>query len=71
MMSRSNGSNHSSSRSNNFSYNSYHNSNYSDVRNNLDLGRIEDAQTILDGIPKDMRDAEWYYLKGVIFYKRG
>lgn len=62
--------------------NSYHNSEYSystnqsysqfsDVRDRICSGRIDDAETILNGIPTQMRNAEWHYLKGVIHQRRG
>jgi molecular chaperone DnaJ len=44
---------------------------YSDVRNYINLGRNEDAEQILDGVPSGSRDPEWYFLKGTIFYKKG
>lgn len=47
------------------------NSQFYDVRDRIKEGRIDDAETILDGIPKDMRSAEWYYLKGQIQQRRG
>ena len=37
----------------------------------IDEGRIDDAETILDGIPNNMRSAEWHYLKGMIHQRRG
>ena len=37
---------------------------YGDVRAKINEERYEDAQTILDGVPIDMRDGEWYFLKG-------
>lgn len=46
-------------------------SQYGDVRAQLNSGRIDDAEMILDGIPRDMRNAEWYYLKGQIQQSRG
>lgn len=46
-------------------------SQYGDVRSQINSGRIDDAEMILDGIPKDMRNAEWYYLKGQIQHRRG
>ncbi|MEG2081148.1 MAG: molecular chaperone DnaJ, partial [Oscillospiraceae bacterium] len=46
-------------------------SQYPDVRAKINANRIDDAETILDGIPKDVRNAEWYYLKGQIQQKRG
>lgn len=47
------------------------NSQFYDVRDRIKEGRIDDAETILDGIPRDMRGAEWYYLKGQIQQRRG
>jgi len=46
-------------------------SQFSDVRQRINTGRIDDAETILDGIPTSMRNAEWNYLKGVIHQRRG
>lgn len=64
-----------SSSSYNYGYN-YNNQNqgasqFSDVRQRINAGRIDDAETILDGIPTSMRNAEWHYLKGVIHQRRG
>lgn len=52
------------------SYNSG-NADYSDIRAKINSGRLEDAQTLLDGMPEYGRDAQWYYLKGTIQQKRG
>lgn len=49
----------------------YTQSGYSDVRSRIGAGRLDDAETILNGIPKDIRNAEWYFLKGQIHQKRG
>ena len=50
----------------------YHrSSNYADVRNLIMNGRIADAEQILNGVPSSSRDAEWYFLKGTILFKRG
>lgn len=46
-------------------------SNYPDVRQMIMSGRIADAEQILNGVPQPNRDAEWYFLKGTILYKRG
>lgn len=51
--------------------NTHSNSQFSDVRQCINSGRIDDAETILDGIPTSMRTAEWHYLKGVIHQRRG
>ncbi len=45
--------------------------NYPDVRNYINSGRLDDAQTILNGVPATKRDAEWYFLQGMINYRRG
>lgn len=46
-------------------------SQFYDVRQRINNGRIDDAETILDGIPNNMRSAEWHYLKGMIHQRRG
>ena len=46
-------------------------SRYADIRNLIRLGRTIDAETLLDGIPAPARDAEWYFLKGSVLYKKG
>lgn len=46
-------------------------SNYMDVRNMLANGRIADAEQILNGVPQANRDAEWYFLKGTVYYRKG
>ncbi len=47
------------------------NSGFSDVRNLILSGRIADAEQILNGVPAEGRNAEWYFLKGTVLYKRG
>lgn len=42
-----------------------------DVRNLINAGRIADAEQILDGVPQNARNAEWYFLKGTVLYRRG
>ncbi|MBR5201630.1 MAG: molecular chaperone DnaJ [Clostridia bacterium] len=61
------------SNNNSYSQQNYHNNNsqFSDVRQQINSGRIEDAEMILDGIHPSMRSAEWHYLKGVIHQRRG
>ncbi len=46
-------------------------SNFSDVRSLISAGRLEEAQELLDGIPPQSRDAEWYFLNGTVLYRRG
>ncbi len=47
------------------------NSNFPDVRSLISSGRLEEAQEILDGVPPEKRDAEWYFLNGTVLYRRG
>lgn len=49
----------------------YNDSQFEDIRQRINSGRIEDAEMLLNGIPQQMRNAEWYYLKGVIHQRRG
>lgn len=53
------------------SQNRYSNTDYSDIRAQIKSGRLDDAQTLLDGIPESRRDAQWYYFKGIVQQKRG
>ena len=46
-------------------------SNFSDVRNYIMSGRIADAEQLLNGVPVESRNAEWYFLKGTVLYRRG
>lgn len=47
------------------------NSSFADIRAIISAGRYEDAQVLLDGIPPQKRDAEWYFLNGSVLYRRG
>ena len=47
------------------------NGNLRDVRTLIMNNQIADAEQILNSIPESSRDAEWNFLKGTIFYKRG
>ena len=46
-------------------------SEFGDIRAKLNGGRIDDAEMLLDGIPIQRRNAEWFYLKGTIQHRRG
>ena len=46
-------------------------SNFNDIRRLIQQGRYDDAEVILNGIMSSGRTAEWYFLKGTIFYNRG
>ena len=42
-----------------------------DIRAKIKSGKLDDAETLLDGIPTGQRTAEWYYLKGTVQHRRG
>jgi len=46
-------------------------SQFADIRRLITQNRIVEAEELLNGIPAQNRDAEWHFLKGNIFYKRG
>ena len=46
-------------------------SRYADIRRMISQNRVMDAELLLDGIPAPNRDAEWYFLKGSVMYKKG
>lgn len=55
-----------------YSYSSYGGSaQYHDIRMLIKNGRIADADQILSGMPTSGRDAEWFFLKGTILYRKG
>ncbi len=45
--------------------------NFSDIRSYIRTGRLDFAQELLDGIPVERRNAEWYYLNGVVLDRKG
>lgn len=47
------------------------NSRYGDIRNMIRANRVLDAEVLLDGVPVGGRDAEWYFLKGSVLFKKG
>lgn len=42
---------------------------YAPVRTRISLGDLQGAEAMLDAMP--VQDAEWHYLKGIIYYRRG
>lgn len=52
------------------SYSSDHSS-FSDIRQMIDSNRLDDAQMLLEGVAPSSRNAEWYYLKGLLMKKKG
>ncbi len=52
-------------------YSSGTSSNFADVRRLISSNRLDDARAILDGVPLSSRNAEWYFLNGLILDRRG
>lgn len=50
---------------------SYQSSSYPEARQYINEGRIDDAEQILNGVPVSSRGAEWYFLMGMVFSRRG
>ena len=46
-------------------------SQFTDIRNLINQNRITEAEELLDGVYENNRDAEWFFLKGCVLYKRG
>lgn len=42
-----------------------------DIRSLINAGRFDEAQRLLDAVMPTERDAEWYYLSGVVAYSKG
>lgn len=45
--------------------------NYYDVRRLIQTGDVTKADNMLDSVPQNERNAEWYFLKGSVCYTRG
>lgn len=63
--------NNSNYYSNASGYSSNNNSSMPDIRRLIRENRIIEAEELLDGIPINSRNAEWYFLKGSIYHSRG
>lgn len=46
-------------------------SSFQDIRAMIQQNRLVEAEELLDGVPVNRRDGEWYFLKGSIYYSRG
>lgn len=46
-------------------------SQFSDIRRLINNGRLAEAQELLDGVASTARDAEWFFLRGTIYYNHG
>lgn len=44
---------------------------YYTVRVYINTRRFSQAEELLDTVPQSERTAEWYYLKGIVYYSRG
>lgn len=44
---------------------------FADIRRLINIGRIADAEELLDGISQSQRNAEWNFLKGTVNYQKG
>lgn len=53
------------------SYSGQGRSQFADIRQPLNSNRLSEAEELLEGIPQQRRDAEWYYLRGRVFYVHG
>jgi curved DNA-binding protein CbpA len=46
-------------------------SQFGDIRRLINSRRITEAEELLDGVPRERRDAEWHFLKGSVYQFRG
>lgn len=44
---------------------------YIRIRSLINENRLDEAEQMLESMPQNLRDAQWYYLKGQINYNRG
>ncbi|MEE0946006.1 MAG: DnaJ domain-containing protein [Acutalibacteraceae bacterium] len=44
---------------------------FKDIREMINAGQLDKAQVVLDGTPIGNRNAEWYFLSGMVQYRRG
>lgn len=61
----------SANNANSGGYSAYSNSNFSEIRNLISANKIEEALKMLDQVPIQQRNAEWYFLTGSVQFKRG
>lgn len=52
-------------------YSSGGSTSFPEVRSLINQNRLEQAQEVLDGVPPQARNAEWYFLNGTVLYRRG
>ncbi|MBQ3331125.1 MAG: J domain-containing protein [Ruminococcus sp.] len=68
---RRNGSRSSSSSGTYGTGTSYTRTSYPDVRQYIMNGRLDDAMELLNGVPEGNRNAEWYFLMGMVYSRKG
>lgn len=68
---RDGGTNGASTAPNGYSGSGAGTSQFADIRRLITSGRMTEAEELLDGVPQQRRDAEWYFLKGTVQYSRG
>lgn len=71
---RRNGTSSSSSSGQQGSYGTnsgYARTSYPDVRQYIMNGRLDDAMELLNGVPEGSRNAEWYFLMGMVYSRKG
>ncbi len=61
----------SSKKSGGYNGNYSGSTNFPEIRSLINQNRLEQAQELLDGVPPQSRDAEWYFLNGTVLYRRG
>ena len=44
---------------------------FPEIRSLIRQNRLEQAQELLDGVPIENRNAEWYFLNGTVLYRHG
>lgn len=62
---------YSNASSNQYSSSNYTHTDYPDIRRLIREGRIDDALQLLNGIQGAARNAEWYFLMGMAYSRKG
>ncbi|MBQ9515377.1 MAG: DnaJ domain-containing protein [Ruminococcus sp.] len=58
-------------QSSSYSSSGYTSTSFPDVRKLIMEGRLDDAAELLNGVSDDRRNAEWYFLMGMVYSRRG
>ena len=70
-MRKNGGASRTTSSQSSYSNSGYTNTSFPDVRRLIKEGRLDDAMQILNGVLGTGRNAEWYFLMGMIFSRKG